>query len=109
MLSVVLSQIFMQRRAIGLSQQVLEHQIPAPAFGKAGTIFLAQSRDLGIAVLAVDPSALIAVPVIETASGFRHCFLPARLSCKTLIKYALRDGSQTTSQFLRSRRAAQGL
>jgi hypothetical protein len=72
----MLPQILMQRRTAGFFQQILEHQIAPAAFCKAGPIFFSQCRNLCVAVLAIDFSALVTVTIVETAFGLRHLFLP---------------------------------
>jgi hypothetical protein len=80
----MLTQILMQGFAAGFPEQILEHQILAAAFGKAYAIFLAQRRDFGIAVLAIDPAGPVAMPAIETSLAPRHFLLPARMRLKAL-------------------------
>jgi hypothetical protein len=65
-----------QGRRVGFLQQRLEHQVLAAALSEAGAVFLAQSRDLGVAMLALDPAALVAMTVIETCSSLGDAGFP---------------------------------
>ena len=74
-LFVVLPQIVVQRGAACFLKQGLQHHILAAALGEAVAVFLAERGHLGVAVLALDPAALVAVPIVEAAFGLRHLSL----------------------------------
>jgi hypothetical protein len=69
---VVTPQIFVQRRAAGFFKQCFQHHVLAAAFGEAPTLFFAERAPAGIAVLALDPAALVAVALIEAALSLGH-------------------------------------
>jgi hypothetical protein len=81
-------QIFVQRRTAGFFEQRFQHHVLAAAFGEALTIFFAERADAGIAVLALDPAALVAVALIEAAFSLGHFFLLQKLSSKSRMSRA---------------------
>jgi hypothetical protein len=59
-------QIVVQRLKTLLFKQVLEHQILAATLGKVRAVFLAQSRNPCVAMLALYAPTLVAVTPVET-------------------------------------------
>jgi hypothetical protein len=82
-------QIFVQRRATGFFEQCFEHHVPAAAFGETLAIFFAERADAGIAMLALDPTARVAVALIEAALSLGHFSLLSS-SCKNFHQNHLR-------------------
>jgi hypothetical protein len=64
-LFVMLPQIVVQRSAARFLEQIFQHQILAAALGKTFAVLFAERRHFGVAVLALDFAALVAVPIIE--------------------------------------------
>jgi hypothetical protein len=76
-LLVMLAQIGVKRLRSGLSQQCLEHHVPAPTLRKMLAIGLSQRLDAGVAVLLVDAAGRIAMPSIQALLGLlSHVTLP---------------------------------
>src|ERR1700677_1165367 len=96
-LLVMLAQIGVKRFRTGLSQQCLEHHVPAPALRKMLAIGFSQRLDAGVAVLLVDAAGRIAMPSVQAflallgLLGFLgHLILPEvlnlRLNPTTVMK-----------------------
>src|SRR3984885_6163107 len=76
-LLVMLAQIGVKRLPSGLSQQCLEHHVPAPTHRKMLAIGLSQRLDAGVAVLLVDAAGRIAMPPVQALLGLlSHVTLP---------------------------------
>jgi hypothetical protein len=60
-LSVVLSQVVVQRGRAGFFQQRLEHHVLATTFGETRAVFFPQRAYPGVAVLLVDFAAFVTV------------------------------------------------
>ena len=68
----------MQRRTAGLVQQVFEHHVLAPPLGEVRTVFFAQRRATGVAVLLIKAPTLVAMATIEAPSGLCYASLLER-------------------------------
>jgi hypothetical protein len=74
-LSVVMTQVFVQRSGARFFEQRLEHHVLATAFGETGTVLFAQRTYSGVAVLLVDFAAFVTVAAIKAAMPLCHSAL----------------------------------
>ena len=75
-LSVVLSQVLVQRGRAGFFQQRLEHHVLATTFGETGAVFFPQRAYPGVTVLFVDFTAFVTVAAVKTAVRLCHGAFP---------------------------------
>ena len=75
-LFVVMLQIVVQQLRSGLFQQRFKHHVLAVALGEGRAVFLAERADPGVAVLLLDPAALVAMAAVKTAMCLCHCCSP---------------------------------
>jgi hypothetical protein len=75
-LSVVLSQVVVQRGRVGFFQQRPEHHVLAATFGETGAVFFPQRAYPGVTVLLVNFAAFVTVTAVKTAMPLCHGALP---------------------------------